>query len=245
MSGADFQRVQDAHWSVADAGHFAWTTSDPGFAPVEDELLLPALADLERPCLEVGCGEGTNLARLVGGGLVVGVDRHPAKVAFAARVLPDARVAAADALALPFGTATFRSVVVRDLLHHLEQPGTAVGEIARVLAPGGTLVIVEPNGANPLVALQARVVPAERVLRGFRPVNVLAALDGQPFDPPTTYMAQGFPLRRLVLHPRFGVPRLGRVPLARAALAALEAACARLMPRSRWSYVVVRSRRRS
>lgn len=241
MSTRDFQTVQDAHWSVADARHFEWTTHDPGFAPVEDALLGEALADLPFPCLEVGCGEGTNLARLAARGPAVGVDRHPAKVAFAARAIPGARLAAADALALPFRRAAFRSVLVRDLLHHLEEPTRAIAEIARVLAPGGTLVVIEPNGANPLVALQARLVPAEAVLKRFRPDHVLAALAGQPFGRPTLRMAQGFPLRRLVLHPRFGLPALGRMaPVARA-LAAFERAAAAALPERRWSYAVMRT----
>jgi len=47
------------------------------------------------------------------------------------------------------------------------------------------------------------------------------------------------PLRRLVLHYRFGLPSLGRVRPARAALAAVERVARRLLPPSRWAYVRV------
>lgn len=240
----DFQAVQDAHWTEADAGHFAWTTCDPGFAPVEDALLDPLVATLAFPCLEVGCGEGTNLARLARRGAPTGIDRYPAKARFAARAVPAARVAAADATALPFRDGTFKSVLVRDLLHHLPAPRRATAEAVRVLAPGGTLLVVEPNGANPLIALQGRLVAAEAALRTFRPASVLDALAGLALEAPETTMAQGFPLRRLVLHHRFGVPRLGRWRPAARALALVERGLEAVLPHARWSYTVVRARRR-
>jgi SAM-dependent methyltransferase len=240
----DFQAVQDAHWAQADAAHFAWATRDPAFAPVEDALLLPLVSTLAAPVLEIGCGEGTNLARLARSSAPVGIDRYAAKARFAADAVPSARLAVADATALPFRDGAFASVLVRDLLHHLPEPRAALAEAARVLAPGGTLLVVEPNGANPLIALQGRLVPAEAALRTFRPASVHAALAGLPFDPPETSMAQGFPLRRLVLHHRFGVPALGRVAATARALAALERLLEALTPRSRWSYTIVRARRR-
>ena len=245
MSDArDFQAVQDAHWAEADAAHFAWTTRDPGFAPVEDALLEPLVATLGFPCLEIGCGEGTNLARLARLGAPIGIDRYPAKARFAAAAVPRARVAAADATALPFRDGAFASVLVRDLLHHLPDPRRAMAEAVRVLAPGGTLLVLEPNGANPLIALQGRLIPAEAALRTFRPASVLDALVGLPLEPPRTTMASGFPLRRLVLHHRFGVPALGRWRPAGRALALLERAVESVVPTSRWSYTVVRARRR-
>jgi SAM-dependent methyltransferase len=240
----DFQTVQDAHWAEADAAHFAWTTREPAFAPVEDALLAPLVATLAPPCLEIGCGEGTNLARLARGGLVVGIDRYPAKARFAATAVPAARVATADATALPFPDGAFASVFIRDLLHHLSEPRRATAEAVRVLAPGGTLLVLEPNGANPLIALQGRLVAAEAALRTFRPACVTNALVGLPVDDLRTTMAQGFPLRRLVLHHRFGAPALGRWRASAAALAALERGIERLLPHSRWSYTVVRARRR-
>jgi SAM-dependent methyltransferase len=240
----DFQAVQDAHWAAADAEHFDWTTRDRAFAAVEDELLLPLVGTLPFPCLEIGCGEGTNLARLARFGTPVGIDRYRAKASFAARAVPAARAIAADATALPFRNGTFRSVFVRDLLHHLPEPRRATAEAARVLAPGGTLLVLEPNGANPLIALQGRVVPAEAALRTFRPASVQAALAGLPFDAVETDMAQGFPLRRLVLHHRMGFPALGRFAPTARLLAAVERLAEGLTPRDRWSYTVVRARRR-
>jgi SAM-dependent methyltransferase len=244
MRSPDFQAVQDAHWAEADAAHFAWTTRDPAFAPVEDALLEPHTATLAFPCLEMGCGEGTNLERLARRGAPVGIDRYPGKARFAARAVPAARVAAADATALPFRDGTFASVLIRDLLHHLPEPKRATAEAARVLRPGGTLLVLEPNGANPLIALQGRLVAAEAALRTFRPTSVLDALAGLPLERSEVTMAQGFPLRRLVLHHRFGMPALGRVRATARALAMLERAVEAIVPVGRWSYTVVRARRR-
>jgi SAM-dependent methyltransferase len=238
-----FQATQDLHFAEADVSHHHWATKDPAFAPAEDELLGPWLADLPFPCLEIGCGEGTNLVRLARRGLPVGIDRYVEKIRFAVRAVPGARGVVADAVALPFRDASFASVLIRDLLHHLPDPRGATAEAARVLSPGGVLLLLEPNGRNPLVALQARVVPAEAVLRRFTPASVLAALDGLPLEPVRVEMAQGFPLRRLVFHYRFGVPALGRTRAGAAIVGALERLGERVLSRSRWSYTVVRTRR--
>ena len=109
----------------------------------------------------------------------------------------------------------------------------------RVLRPGGTLLLLEPNGRNPFVALQARLVAAEAVLKTFRVDSVTQALDGLPLVDREISAAQGFPLRRLVLHHRFGMPALGHSGLGRAVLGAVEALGERLTPRDAWSYTVV------
>jgi SAM-dependent methyltransferase len=237
------QAVQDEHFGAADPAHFRWTTLDPAFAGVEDALLLPRLSALPFPCLEIGCGEGTNLARLARRGHPTGVDRYPEKIRFAARAVPLARLAVADARALPFRDGVFAGVLVRDLLHHLSEPRRAAAEAVRVLAPGGTLLVLEPNGRNPLIALQARLIPAEAALRDFPPERVLALLAELPLMSPAIEMAQGFPLRRLAFHHRFGFPRLGRSRAGAVLFARLERLAERLVPESRWSYTVVRARR--
>jgi SAM-dependent methyltransferase len=238
-----FQDIQDRHWERPDPAHFAWTTRDPGFAPVEDELLRPLLATLPHPCLEIGCGDGTNLARLVAGGPTVAIDRYPGKTAFAARAVPAARVATADAFQLPFRPSSFAAVFIRDLLHHLPNPAEAMAEAVRVLQPGGTILLIEPNGRNPFVALQARLIPAEAVLKTFRVESVLRALEGLPLVDRQVSAAQGFPLRRLVLHHHWGLPALGHHAVGRTVLAAIERLGERLMPRRAWSYTIVVARR--
>lgn len=52
--------------------------------------------------------------------------------------------AVADAQALPFRDRTFDSVVMVDVLHHLEAPRRFLREAARVLRPRGRLVVIEP-----------------------------------------------------------------------------------------------------
>lgn len=50
----------------------------------------------------------------------------------------------ADALHLPLRDATVGAVVGCDILHHLVQPASFFSESARVLRPGGALVLLEP-----------------------------------------------------------------------------------------------------
>jgi SAM-dependent methyltransferase len=52
--------------------------------------------------------------------------------------------AVADAHDLPFAAGAFRNIVLFDVLHHLERPLRFLHEAARVLCPGGRLVMVEP-----------------------------------------------------------------------------------------------------
>ena len=245
MSAPDaFQTSQDRYFGEADVARFRWATADPAFTPVEDGLLLPRLGALGFPCLEIGCGEGINLIRLAQRGRPVGIDRYFEKARFAARAVPAARLGVGDAVALPFRDGAFASVLIRDLLHHLPDPRQATAEAVRVLAPGGSLLLFEPNRGNPMVALQIRLIPAEAGARRSTPAHVRAMLDGLPLTDVSVEMAQGLPLRRLVLHYRFGLPALGRVRPMAALLAGLERVGERLLPAHRWSYVVVRARRR-
>jgi SAM-dependent methyltransferase len=51
----------------------------------------------------------------------------------------------ADSCRLPFADASFDTVFVRGLLHHLPDPEGGMREVARVLRPGGSAVVLEPN----------------------------------------------------------------------------------------------------
>lgn len=106
-------------------------------------LRLPETARI----LEVGCGRGValmSLDRLLQPRRLVGVDIDPTTVGTARRALNEERIRAevrvADVRALPFGDEAFDVVVDFGTLFHIARAGTALSEIARVLAPGGLFV---------------------------------------------------------------------------------------------------------
>jgi ubiquinone/menaquinone biosynthesis C-methylase UbiE len=98
--------------------------------------------------LDLGCGPGTittDLARLVPGGGVIGLDASEAVVSKAASgskaSAGGARFAAADLYHLPFEDAAFDVVHAHQVLQHLTEPVGALREAARVLSPGGLLAV--------------------------------------------------------------------------------------------------------
>jgi len=95
--------------------------------------------------LDVGCGTGAPLARVIADfapRLAVGVDRSVAHLARAAAVAPVVR---ADGGHLPFASATFDAVMMRFVLRHAPSPRALLAEAARVLRPGGRLVVVDAD----------------------------------------------------------------------------------------------------
>jgi len=56
-----------------------------------------------------------------------------------------------DGLHLPFADATFDRVICSEVLEHLHDDRTAMGELARVLRPGGTMAITVPRFGPELV----------------------------------------------------------------------------------------------
>jgi SAM-dependent methyltransferase len=104
-------------------------------------LLYPKLDRMLRGrCLDVGCGLGGMLAFRRN---TVGVDVNPHTVADCRRRGLDARVMEPDRL--PLRDAEFDSVLLDNVLEHLEQPAPLLGEIRRVLRPGGILVAGVPG----------------------------------------------------------------------------------------------------
>jgi SAM-dependent methyltransferase len=109
--------------------------------------LIPA-APPER-WLDSACGPGLvarGLAARVGE--VHGVDMTPAMVALARREAEregarNASFSLGDATALAFANASFDGAVTRFSLHHIPRPGRAVAELARVVRPGGAVVLAD------------------------------------------------------------------------------------------------------
>ncbi|HSK98162.1 MAG TPA: class I SAM-dependent methyltransferase, partial [Euzebyales bacterium] len=108
--------------------------------------------------LDVGCSQGiASLLVARAGHQVVGVDVELDRVAYAladrAREEPDvaARVSflGASAAALPFADDSFDTVLLGEILEHLDKPEAVLDEVARVLAPGGVVAITVPFGLSP------------------------------------------------------------------------------------------------
>jgi SAM-dependent methyltransferase len=97
--------------------------------------------------LDIACGTGYG-ARLLGqrgGRRVVGADVDLPALAAARAAGP---VAAADGARLPFRSGAFDAVVTMETIEHLKARAAFVGELARVLAPGGLLVLSTPNALH-------------------------------------------------------------------------------------------------
>lgn len=239
----EFDRVQREYFEAPEIEHFRWTTCGPGFCETEDELLAPICRDLQGPCLEIGCGEGNNLFRLTRHADCYGIDLFRRKLQFASKEVPAARLATASAEQLPFADGSFQTVVIRDVLHHMEDPGAVLGEAMRVLAPGGRFWLLEPNSRNPVVRLQIGLVPAEAGARKFNRDYVAGLLRDLPLRDLEIGAQQPFPLRRVVYHFEFGVPSLGNSSIVRPLVRGAEKLIGALVPRSFWCYVTASARR--
>ncbi len=114
-----------------------------GADPEYEEQILPLaideLASRDR-VLDVGCGEG-QITRLAlakcGASLAVGVDPTRSQVVEAQRREGGALYARSFAAPLPFASGSFDAVVACLVFEHVDDAHAAIGEVARVLAPGG------------------------------------------------------------------------------------------------------------
>lgn len=99
--------------------------------------------------LDVGIGTGYVTRSVLGGQRTVCVDLQLANLAhYRSRTAvpggPTSFFVVADATRLPFRSGVFERALLGEVLEHLEDDAAAVGELARVLAPGGHLVITVP-----------------------------------------------------------------------------------------------------
>lgn len=117
------------------------------------------LADLRgRKVLDIGCGDGTYTIELADRGQAVamwGIDpAHEAiQVAIRRGAGHNVEFAVQGAYSLSCAEDSFQLAIFRGVLHHLDRPLEALREAFRV-AP--QLVVLEPNGYNPVLKLLER-----------------------------------------------------------------------------------------
>jgi SAM-dependent methyltransferase len=105
--------------------------------------------------LSSGCGFGGSLLayRDAGAATVTGVEVDPEYVRFSqlrTAELPEAEVLAADGGPLPFPDDAFDVIESMDVIEHTEDDRAYLAELARVLAPGGLILMVTPNRLWPV-----------------------------------------------------------------------------------------------
>lgn len=116
-----------------------------------DTLLELAAPDPDDAILDVGCGTGTLALAIAATGAadVTGIDASPEMIDMACRKAAKARSGVTFQVAvienLPFPNETFDLVTSSLMLHHLptELKRAGIGEVRRVLKPGGRFVVMD------------------------------------------------------------------------------------------------------
>jgi ubiquinone/menaquinone biosynthesis C-methylase UbiE len=127
-------------------------------------------AELDGEILELGSGSGAMAAELLARYPTIRItatDVDPLmRAAARARLEPfgdRAQVQEADAVRLPFEDASFDGVVSFIMLHHVIAWEDALGEVARVLRPGGVLAGYDLMRAGPNRLLHRGAAPHHRM----------------------------------------------------------------------------------
>jgi SAM-dependent methyltransferase len=112
------------------------------------ELLLRAVprlstCDSRLSILDIGCGTGATLTAISDLGMVIGVDRSPEALRLCRR-RGLRHLVLAEGQSLPVVSGSADVVLALDLLEHIEDDAAACREFARVLRPGGLLLVTVP-----------------------------------------------------------------------------------------------------
>jgi SAM-dependent methyltransferase len=158
--------------------------------------------------LDLGCGFGRHafaaarrgaavVALDAGSGEVAGVRATLGAMVAAGQLDPASTRAGAvqgDALCLPFGDGAFDRVIASEVLEHIGDDVAAIGELARVLRPGGTMAVTVPRCGpevlNWLLSDEYHDVPGGHV-RIYRRATIRRRLAGSGLLPTGRHHAHG------------------------------------------------------
>ena len=138
------------------AGYGEWATKydDPNNPVIvaEEPVVQSILAQYPRgTALDAACGTGRHAKYLASQGhSVTGLDASPAMLEVARSKIPSARFEVADLSSIPMPNDAVDLAVCSLALTHCQELGPPTKELARVLRPGGTLVI---SDAHPFLVI--------------------------------------------------------------------------------------------
>jgi ubiquinone/menaquinone biosynthesis C-methylase UbiE len=125
-----------------------------------DDLIRYVEPEVGHRMLDVGGGTGRVARHFVGAvGHICVLDPSPGMLAEGQR--KGICITQGEAEALPYADGAFDRIIIVDAFHHLRDQERAAAELLRVLAPGGRLVVEEPDIAHwgvQLVALGEKLL---------------------------------------------------------------------------------------
>ncbi len=154
-----------------------------------------------RKMLDVGCGSGTFLADARDAGWTMsGIEINPEFPEFCRKVLGIEDVKVGMISDPPFAEAAFDVVTRLDVLEHMYAPVLSVQQCARLLKPGGLLVVKSPNGRMQLRKERAKKMLGRRDgcvanighLNQFTPATFSLAFRKGSLEPLRVRPAQSF-----------------------------------------------------
>lgn len=163
---------EDDHWHVADQARLAAVRADRAAAAANwfeahadewdairslhiaesevESAMATALGDAPLGTLiDIGTGTGRMLELFAPlASTAMGIDRSSemlrlARAKLSERGLSNAELRQADLYALPLPNGAADTAILHHVLHYAQQPGAAIAEAARVLSPGGRLLVAD------------------------------------------------------------------------------------------------------
>lgn len=130
------------------------------------EMILACADFRDKSVVDVGCGDGTyaaDLARLSGAAKILGIDPACKAIEYASAryddLAPRVQFVCGTASDLLAQARTFDIAVYRGVIHHTADP---LSEIRTAMRLARTVIILEPNGQNPLMKLLELLSPYHR-----------------------------------------------------------------------------------
>lgn len=159
---------------------------------------------------DVGCGAGRAVAELRERGVrATGVDPDPTMLEAARSRFPDADFRPGNAYALPFRDGELTGYRADKVFHELDDPARALAEAARVLTPGGRIVLVGQDWdtvvvdsddaalTRTIVHARADLVTSPRAARRYRNLLLDAGCTDITVEVHTAVVTDGFALALL------------------------------------------------